>query len=127
MNDVASDFDYDEAINDLARGTDIDPIQVKDAYRGREGLLKERHSAKETFAGICAVGLAGGAPSAVVLVADTLQAAYTHDAAKLPTTSAGILLVSAFALAVAYKAIEESWRDVKADVAKYAPASHGPG
>jgi hypothetical protein len=123
LEEQMSEFDYEGAINNLADSTDIDPDRLKDAYQGREGLLKERFSSKEAGAGVGAAGAVGSVLSAVVLVKDAAQAAYSHDNAKLPTTSAGIFLVSAFLLAAGAKAMSGAWRSVKKDAEKYAPVS----
>jgi hypothetical protein len=120
------DYEYEDAINNLANGTDIDPNRLKDAYQGREGLLKERFSSKHAGAKIGAVGLAGAALSAAVVVQDVAEAAYDHNTAQLPTASAGILLASAFLLAAGMKVIRGAWNDVKKDVEKYSPASGSP-
>jgi hypothetical protein len=74
-----SEFNYEDAINNLAGSTDIDPDRLKDAYQGREGLLKERFLSKRTGARTGAAGLVGSGLSAVVLVKDAAQAAYSHD------------------------------------------------
>jgi hypothetical protein len=121
-----SEFDYEDAINNLANGTDVDPDRLKEAYRGREGLLKERYSSKESGAYLGAIGVVGSGLSAVVVVKDTAQAAYSHDNAQSPTASAGVFLVSAFLLVAGVQIVTGVWRSVKNDVERYAPASGSP-
>ena len=97
-----SEFEYEGAITNLANSTDIDPDRLKDAYRGREGVLKKRFADQQDGAAMGAAGVVGSAMGIITVVVTSagLQAATAHNTIPPAAYAGGCFLVSAFLLAL---------------------------